>query len=49
MLYDEDLDRMIDEGMSVEEIADKFSGDECVDKFGIESDECHEDSDCNTC
>lgn len=49
MLYNEDLEKMINEGMDIKEIAYKFSEYECADEFGMESNECHEDADCNDC
>ncbi|ARC85661.1 hypothetical protein U732_1099 [Clostridium argentinense CDC 2741] len=45
----DEIDRLIDEGVSVYEIAEKYGGDYCVQDFGLNNELCHEDADCNNC
>jgi len=41
---------LIDRGVPIEEIAERFSGDHCVDNFGMkQSSRCNEEADCNNC
>ena len=49
MLRQKDLQKMINEGIPFDEIAEKFSGDYCADDFSLDSSDCYEDADCNNC
>lgn len=46
--YDE-IDKLIDKGISIYEIAEKYSGDRCVKDFEMNNELCHKDADCNDC
>jgi hypothetical protein len=45
----DDIEKLLDECVPVEEIAEKYSGEFCVQDFEMENEYCHEDADCNDC
>lgn len=44
-----EIDKLIDKGISIYEIAEKYSGDRCVKDFEMNNELCHKDADCNDC
>lgn len=47
---DKEIEKLINEGVSIEEIADKYIGTGCVQEYGMEIPySCNEDADCYEC
>lgn len=46
----EAIKQLLEDGYSIELIAENFSGDDCVETYGMDiPSTCHENADCNTC
>jgi len=49
MLNKYELENMIDREYPIEEIAEKFGEGHCTEDFGMKSNQCCENADCNKC
>ena len=45
----EEIESILSKGVTIYEIAEKYSGENCVKDYGMSNDLCHEDADCNDC
>lgn len=45
----DDIEKLLDEGVSIDEIAEIYSGDFCVQDFEMQNEYCSKNTDCNGC